>query len=68
LTSPHDATTLTKHLKQRITELERRLDDLQARMPAHSIPPAMIAELDELDEKLAAARKRLAALSTDSTP
>jgi hypothetical protein len=34
-------------------ELERRLADLHARMPAHSIPPAMMIALDELEEQLA---------------
>ncbi len=33
--------------------LERRLADLKARMPAHSIPPSMMIEWDELEEQLA---------------
>jgi hypothetical protein len=33
-------------------ELTRRLADLKARMPAHSIPPSMMMELDELEEQL----------------
>ena len=41
---------------------EARLADLHARLPAHSIPPAMVAELDELDELLEQARALLAAL------
>ena len=48
--------------KAQIAILEARLLDLNARLPAHSISPAMIAELDELDDKLAQARKQLAAL------
>jgi hypothetical protein len=32
---------------------------LEARLPAHSIPPSMIAEWDELDEELAEARAKL---------
>ncbi len=43
----------------RVVELEKRLADLQARLPAHSIPPSMIAELDELEEALARAQRRL---------
>jgi hypothetical protein len=39
-------------------ELERRLADLQARMPAHSMPPSMMIELDELEEQLAELRAR----------
>lgn len=38
----------------RIAELTRRIEDLRKRLPAHSIPPAMMAELDELEEQLAA--------------
>jgi hypothetical protein len=32
---------------------------LEARLPAHSIPPSMVAEWDELDEELAEARAKL---------
>ncbi|HSF81812.1 MAG TPA: hypothetical protein VLA49_11300 [Anaerolineales bacterium] len=53
-------------LKTTIAELEARLRDLQSRLPAHSIKPALIAEMDELDEQLAEARARLAALQRDS--
>lgn len=42
-----------------VAELEKRLADLQARLPAHSVPPSMIAELDELEEALAHAQRRL---------
>lgn len=45
-------------LRQQIQELERRLEELQRRLPAHSIPPALIAELDALDEALAALRQQ----------
>ena len=54
-------------LIQTIAELEARLADLHKRLPAHSIPPAMVAELDELDEALADARFRLAELDTKNT-
>jgi hypothetical protein len=46
-------------LEQIISDLEARLADLYARLPAHTIPPAMIAELDEIDEQLLQARTRL---------
>jgi polyhydroxyalkanoate synthesis regulator phasin len=36
-----------------IEELENRIADLKARLPAHSIPPAMMIELDELEDQLA---------------
>jgi len=36
----------------RIRELERQIADLEARLPAHSVPPAMIGRLEELEEEL----------------
>jgi hypothetical protein len=38
--------------KEKVEEIRRQIEDLKKRLPAHSIPPAMIAELDELEEKL----------------
>jgi len=43
----------------RVADLEKQLEDLQSRMPAHSVPPSMIVELDELEEELALARRQL---------
>lgn len=40
-------------MNDQIKELEQRIEDLKNRMPAHSIPPTMMAELDELEEQLA---------------
>ena len=51
-----------KELEKTIASLEAGLADLEARLPAHSIPPAMVSEMDELDEQLAQARTRLAEL------
>ena len=48
-----------EELHATILDLEAQLKDLMARLPAHTIPPAMVAELDELDEKLAEARAKL---------
>jgi len=42
-----------------VTRLEKQLVDLQARLPAHSIPPSMIAKLDDLEEALALAQRQL---------
>lgn len=52
-------------LKQEIAELEAELAGLQARMPAHSVPPAMMLALDDLEERLAHLRMRRAALAPD---
>ncbi len=38
--------------KKRIRKLEAQMADLEARLPAHSIPPNLIAELDLLDEEI----------------
>ena len=48
-----------EQLHQQIAGLEARLAELQGRLPAHSISPSMQAELDELDEQLAEARRQL---------
>ena len=45
-------------IADRVAELEKQLADLQQRLPAHSIPPSMIVELDELEEALAQARRQ----------
>ena len=42
--------------RTRAEELERRLADLKARMPAHSIPPSMMIDLDVLEDQLAELR------------
>ena len=51
-----------RKIEQIILELEARIADCQARLPAHSIPPGILAELDQLDEQLAEAHQRLKSL------
>jgi hypothetical protein len=41
----------------RISELEERIAELKRRIPPHSIPPAMLQELEELEEELEKARE-----------
>jgi hypothetical protein len=38
---------------KRIQELEEKNAELKKRWPAHSIPPAIMQELDDLEAKLA---------------
>ncbi len=38
--------------EKRIEELEREIADIRGRIPAHSINPAMIIELEELEDEL----------------
>lgn len=40
---------------KRVQELEAKIADLKRRWPAHSIPPALMQELDDLEEELAEA-------------
>jgi hypothetical protein len=40
-----------------IKELEEQIEELKSRWPAHSVKPAMVQHLDELEEKLQKARE-----------
>lgn len=44
-----------------IEELERRIADLRARLPQHSVPAVMLMELEELEEELAQRRRERSA-------
>jgi len=44
---------------KRIKDLELKILDLKRQLPAHSIPPTMILELEELEDDLVAERKKL---------
>jgi hypothetical protein len=37
---------------ERIAELEREIEEMEARLPKHSVPPAMIIELEDLEDEL----------------
>jgi hypothetical protein len=37
---------------KRIEELEKRIAELKQNLPAHSVKPEMLIELEELEEKL----------------
>jgi hypothetical protein len=41
-----------------VADLERRISDLKARLPKHSVPPAMLIELETLEEALETARRQ----------
>lgn len=45
-------------IDEEIKKLEKELSDLEARWPAHSTPPSMIQEREELEEKLEEAKHR----------
>jgi hypothetical protein len=40
-------------MNEKVCELQKRIVDLKARLPKHSVPPAMLIELEELEEALA---------------
>jgi hypothetical protein len=44
---------------KRIQELQEKIADLKKRWPAHSVPPIMMQELDELEEELAETLKQV---------
>jgi hypothetical protein len=46
-------------------ELEERIADLKARMPAHSVRPSMVQELEELEEELRTAQGKLVGTEID---
>ena len=43
--------------EKRIREIEEKIADLKARWPAHSVPPHMWQQLEELEEELEKAVK-----------
>lgn len=50
-----DLETENKHIQ----ELEAKIEDLKKRWPAHSVPPMMMQELDDLEEELAEAMEKV---------
>lgn len=38
--------------KKQIDSLEKRIDDLKKRFPAHSLKPRMLQELEQMEEEL----------------
>jgi hypothetical protein len=43
----------------RIKEIEEEIADLKARWPAHSVPPKMWQQLEELEDKLKQAKAKI---------
>jgi len=46
--------------EERVKEIEAQIADLKARWPAHSVPPNMLMQLDELEDALEQAMRALA--------
>lgn len=44
---------------EKIKQLEKQIADLKRQWPAHSVPPAMLQLLDELEEELETLREAM---------
>jgi phage shock protein A len=50
----------------RIEELKKQIAELEARWPAHSVPPAMLQQLEDLEEELEEELKKVGAEQEDA--
>ena len=48
-----------ENLENEISELEGKIKEKELNLPAHSIKPEMIQELEDLEEELDSKRKKL---------
>ena len=53
---------------KKIEELKKQIADLESRWPAHSVPPAMLEQLEDLEEELARELEKAAKEQEESTP
>ncbi len=60
--------TSREDLKAQVALLEHRLAELTASLPAHSLPPSMLMQLEALEERLETARRELTSLSGRLSP
>ncbi len=51
---------------ERIKELESQIAELKSRWPAHSVPPTMLQQLEELEEELEKGLKKTDEGRTDA--
>ncbi len=47
-------------IKEHIDKLKKELKQLRSQFPMHSIPPAMIMQMDDLEDELLELKKELA--------
>lgn len=57
------AETKRQELLEEIKNLEEKLRDREAALPAHSVRPHQIQEIEELEEKIAALERKLAGMT-----
>jgi prefoldin subunit 5 len=48
-----------KEIKEVISNLEKKIEDLKKRIPPHSVPIDMIQELEDLEDELSAKKREL---------
>ena len=51
---------------ERVKELESQIAELKSRWPAHSVPPMMFRQLEDLEEELEKELKKAAESETDA--
>jgi hypothetical protein len=49
-----------------IEQLKNKIQDLKKQLPKHSTPPSMLIELEELEERLGEALKKLSLKGDDA--
>jgi hypothetical protein len=54
-----------KRLLKEIEELKAKLREREAALPAHSVRPHQIQEIEELEDKVAALERELSEVSND---
>ena len=57
--------TKRQELLEEIQDLKEKLRDREAALPAHSVRPHQIQEIEELEEKIAALEGKLAGIIKD---
>jgi len=56
----------TMDTRNRLVQLETRLADMRARMPAHSVRPAALMEIEDVEEEIASLRAQLVEAGPDA--
>lgn len=57
---PNQVDSPIGQLQAQLAELKGWLDDLCHRLPAHSAPPSMVAQMEDLEDEIARLEQRLA--------
>jgi len=55
-------------LKEEILAIEKKIEELKKRMPAHSIPIEMMQKLEDLEDELSAKKEKLNNGDKDEMP